>query len=196
MNRHVNQCVDTEHVARSSLLCGSATAHLAIVAQSNTQGGSMTGSAVDIVTNFLQNLGNPKVVQSLVATDAVYVSLNQDNPELKQILPWAGTHHGPSSFTDALGTMFIWWANEQFDPTDIVGDDDRAAVFGTFRYRSHTLDKVVTSPFAILIRVADGLITYLQFMEDTYATAASFRSAGSWTVHGDPSGQQLKVPSN
>jgi uncharacterized protein len=196
MNRHVNQCVDTEHVARSSLLCGSATAHLAIVAQSNTQGGSMTGSAVDIVTNFLQNLGNPKVVQSLVATDAVYVSLNQDNPELKQILPWAGTHHGPSSFTDALGTMFIWWANEQFDPTDIVGDHDRAAVFGTFRYRSHTLDKVVTSPFAILIRVADGLITYLQFMEDTYATAASFRSAGSWTVHGDPSGQQLKVPSN
>jgi uncharacterized protein len=196
MNRHVNQCVDTEHVARSSLLCGSATAHLAIVAQTNTQGGSMTGSAVDIVTNFLQNLGNPKVVQSLVATDAVYVSLNQDNPELKQILPWAGTHHGPSSFTDALGTMFIWWANEQFDPTDIVGDDDRAAVFGTFRYRSHTLDKVVTSPFAILIRVADGLITYLQFMEDTYATAASFRSAGSWTVHGDPSGQQLKVPSN
>jgi uncharacterized protein len=196
MNRHVNQCVDTEHVARSSLLCGSATAHLAIVAQSNTQGGSMTGSAVDIVTNFLQNLGNPKVVQSLVATDAVYVSLNQDNPELKQILPWAGTHHGPSSFTDALGTMFIWWANEHFDPTDIVGDDDRAAVFGTFRYRSHTLDKVVTSPFAILVRVADGLITYLQFMEDTYATAASFRSAGSWTVHGDPSGQQLKVPSN
>jgi ketosteroid isomerase-like protein len=92
--------------------------------------------------------------------------------------------------------MFIWWANEQFDPTDIVGDHDRAAVFGTFRYRSHTLDKVVTSPFAILIRVADGLITYLQFMEDTYATAASFRSAGSWTVHGDPSGQQLKVPSN
>ena len=156
----------------------------------------MTGSAVDIVTNFLQNLGNPKVVQSLVATDAVYVSLNQDNPELKQILPWAGTHHGPSSFTDALGTMCTRWANERFDPTDIVGDDDRAAAFGTFRYRSHTLDKVVTSPFAILIRVADGLITYLQFMEDTYATAASFRSAGSWIVHGDPSGQQLKVPSN
>jgi uncharacterized protein len=126
----------------------------------------------------------------------VYVSLNQDNPELKQILPWAGTHHDSSSFIDVPGTMFTWWANEQFEPTDIVGDDDddRAAVFGAFRYRSHTLDMVVTSPFAILIRVADGLITYLQFMEDTYATAASFRSA--WTVHPYPSGQQLKVPSN
>ena len=81
----------------------------------------MTGSAVNVVTNLLQNLGNPEVVQSLIATDAVYVSLNQDNADLKQILPWAGTHHGPSSFTDALGTMFTWWANERFDPTDIVG---------------------------------------------------------------------------
>ena len=49
--------------------------------------------------------------------------------------------------------------------------------------------------FAILIHVSNGLITYLQFMEDTYATAASFRSAGSWTVHGDPSGQPIEVPS-
>ena len=97
----------------------------------------MAGSAVDTVTELLQNLGNPEVVRRLVATDAVYVSLNQDNPELKQILPWTGTHHGPSSFTDALGTMFTWWANELFEPTDVVGDDDRAAIFGTFRYRSH-----------------------------------------------------------
>jgi hypothetical protein len=155
----------------------------------------MPGAAVDTVTELLQNLGNPEVVQRLVAADAVYVSLNYENAELAQILPWAGTHHGPSSFTDALGMMFTWWANEQFGPTDIVGDDERAAVFGTFRYRSHTLDKVVTSPFAILVRVSNGLITYLQFMEDTYATAASFRSAVSWTVHGDPTGQPKEVPS-
>ena len=55
---------------------------------------------------------------------------------------------------------------------------------------------MVTSPFAILVRVSGGLVTYLQFMEDTYATAASFRSAGSWTVHGDPAGQALEVPSS
>jgi hypothetical protein len=158
------------------------------------KGVNMAGSAVDTVTKLLQNLGNPEVVQSLVAPDAVYVSLNQDNPELKQILPWAGTHHGPSSFTDALGMMFTWWANGLFEATDIVGDDERAAVFGIFRYRSHALDMVVTSPFAILVRVSSGLVTYLQFMADTCATAASFRSAGSWTVYGDPAGQPLEVP--
>lgn len=154
----------------------------------------MLGTAVETVTELLQNLGNPEVVQRLVARDAVYASLSQANPELAQILPWAGTHNGPSSFTDALVMMFTWWANELFEPTDIVGDNERAAVFGSFRYRSHTLDKVVTSPFAILVRASDGLITYLQFMEDTYATAASFRVAGSWTVHGDPLGQPVEVP--
>jgi uncharacterized protein len=155
----------------------------------------MPGTAVDIVTELLENLGNPQAVGRLLAADAVYISLNDGNPELKQILPWAGTHPGPSSLAEALETMFAWWANELFEATDIVGDHERAAVFGTFRYRSHTLDKVVTSPFAILVRISHGLITRLLFMEDTYATAASFRSAGSWTVHGDPSGQPVEVPS-
>ena len=154
----------------------------------------MPGTAVDIVTELLENLDKPEDVERLLAADAVYVSLNDGNPELKQILPWAGTHPGPSSLTEALATMFAWWANELFEPTDIIGDHERAAVFGTFRYRSHTLDKVVTSPFAILVRVSNGLITHVQFMEDTYATAASFRCAGSWTVHGDPSGQPVEVP--
>src|ERR1700730_9249294 len=125
----------------------------------------MAGSAGGTLTELLQNLGNPAVVRRLAATDAASIWLTQDNPELQHILPWTGTHRGPSSFTDALGTMFTWWANELFEPTDVVGDDDRAAVFVTFRYSSHTLDKVVTSPFAILVRVAGGLITYLQFME-------------------------------
>ena len=29
---------------------------------------------------------------------------------------------------------------------------------------------------------SDGKVTYLQFLEDSYATAASFRKGGSWTV--------------
>jgi uncharacterized protein len=56
------------------------------------------------------------------------------------------------------------------------------AVFGDFRYKSHSLGKIVTSPFSIHVRVVDGKVTYMQFLEDTYATAASFRKDGSWTV--------------
>jgi hypothetical protein len=39
--------------------------------------------------------------------------------------------------------------------------------------KSHSLGNVVSSPFSILVKVVDGQVTYLQFLEDTYATAAS-----------------------
>ena len=54
-------------------------------------------------------------------------------------------------------------------------------MFGRFTYRSTVLSKVVASPFAVFARIENSRCTYLQFMEDTFATAASFRSGGSWT---------------
>jgi hypothetical protein len=50
----------------------------------------MSGIAADTFAELLQNLGNPQAVQRLVAADAVYVSLNYENPELAQILPLGG----------------------------------------------------------------------------------------------------------
>jgi uncharacterized protein len=66
-------------------------------------------------------------------------------------------------------------------------------VFGDFRYRSYSLGKVVSSPFSILVKVVDGKVTYLQFLEDSYATAASFRKSGSWTVQTEPSAEPFEV---
>jgi len=50
---------------------------------------------------------------------------------------------------------------------------------------SHSLGKVVSSPFSILVKVV-GMVTYVQYLEDSYATAASFRQDGSWTVQTEP----------
>jgi hypothetical protein len=69
----------------------------------------------------------------------------------------------------------------------------RKRVFGDFRYKSRSLGKVVTSPFAILVKVVDGQVTYLQFLEDSYATASSFRERGSWTVQTEPGADPFEV---
>ena len=66
-------------------------------------------------------------------------------------------------------------------------------MFGDFRYKSHSLGKVVSSPFSILAKVVDGKVTYLQFLEDTYATAASFRKDGSWTVQSQADAEPFQV---
>ena len=139
-------------------------------------------SPIEVVGEWLQNLMEPDVVERIVAPDATYVSLNTENAELSKIMPWAGTSHGPQAFLDALGAMFSRWENQGFNVTTMFASDENVAVFGDFRYRSNSLGKVVTSPFSILVKVVDGKVTYVQFLEDTYATAASFRKDGSWTV--------------
>ena len=55
----------------------------------------MAQTPTEVAGQFLANTANPTIVKSLVAEDATYVSLNYDNPDLKKIMPWAGTGKGP-----------------------------------------------------------------------------------------------------
>ena len=153
----------------------------------------MPASPIDVVGRWLQNLLDPEVVNELVASDATYVSLNSDNPELKKIMPWTGTSRGPQAFLDNLGAMFTRWENQAFNVTTLFASDENVAVFGDFRYKSHSLGRVVSSPFSIHVKVVDGKVTFLQFQEDTYATAGSFRKSGSWTVQTEPGTEPFVV---
>ncbi len=153
----------------------------------------MPASPIEVVGHWLQNLLDPDVVHSVVAPDATYVSLNTENADLSKILPWAGTSHGPQAFLDNLGKIFTRWETEAFNVTTMFGSDENVAVFGDFRYRSNSVGKVVSSPFSILVKVVDGKVTYLQFLEDSYATAASFRQDGSWTVQTEPGAEPFQV---
>jgi uncharacterized protein len=153
----------------------------------------VSASPIEVVGEWLQNLSNADVIHRLVAPDATYVSLSTDNPELKLIEPWAGTSHGPQAFLDNLNNMFSRWENQAFNVTALFGSDEDVAVFGDFRYKSHSLGQVVSSPFSIHVKVVDGKVTVLQFQEDTYATAASFRKGGSWTVQTEPGAEPFEV---
>jgi hypothetical protein len=43
------------------------------------------------------------------------------------------------------------------------------------------------------VKVFDGKVTYLRFLGDTYATAASFRKDGSWTVQTQAGAEPFQV---
>jgi uncharacterized protein len=146
----------------------------------------MSSSPIEVVGEWLQNLLDPDVVNRVVAPNATYVSLNTENPELKKIEPWTGTSYGPEAYLNNLTMMFTRWESQAFNVTTMFSSDENVAVFGDFRYKSHSLNKVVSSPFSILIKVSDGQVTFLQFQEDSYATAASFRKEGTWTVQTEP----------
>lgn len=148
---------------------------------------------VEIVQQYLANLTAPDVVHALVAEDATYVSLNDEDAELKKILPWAGTSRGPDAFMDTFTRVFQYWDARDFRIDEAFGEGERVAVFGHFTLTSKTLGKTTSSPFAVFARVRDGKIVQYQFLEDSFATASTFRAGGTWQVHNDPAGQAFEI---
>ena len=153
----------------------------------------MSRDAKEIVQALLQSVRDPKAVKELCAPDVTYVSLNYTNPDLHRIMPWCGTSRGPEAILKTFHDVADFWVVESFTPEEIFGEAGNVAVFGRFTYTSTKLRRRVTSPFAILCKVADGKITYMQFMEDTFATGASFRSGGTWKFQSDPRGGEIEI---
>jgi ketosteroid isomerase-like protein len=148
---------------------------------------------IDTVVTLLTNLGDEKVIRSLVAEDATYVSLNYNNPDLKKIMPWCGTNTGVSAFVNNLSMIYQCWETLEFNPGEVFGSDERVALFGSFKYRSRVLNQIVDSPFAIFAKVKDGKVTYLQFMEDTFATSASFLDRLTGTYRNFPDSKPIRL---
>ena len=153
----------------------------------------MPRSNVEVVKAILDNPTDLDSVKELVAPDATYVSLNYDNPELKRLMPWAGTQTGPEAIVSTYTRVGRYWKNEGFEIGDIFEAGENVAVFGRFTYRSNTVSRAITSPFAILAKVRDGRLAYMQFMEDTFGTASTFRTGGTATFRADPDGGEVEA---
>lgn len=149
---------------------------------------------IEVVRAVLADPTNMENVAPLVSDDFVYVSLNYDNPDLEKLMPWCGTHRGVESLVATFKRVQHYWQVEEFDLGDIFASGEKVAIFGRFTYRSTKLGKRVVTPMAIFSKVVDGKLTYMQFMEDTFATSASFRSGGQWTFASDPEGGEVVVP--
>lgn len=153
----------------------------------------MSKTPVEIVERFLEHAADPAIVNELIAADATIVSLNYENKELQRILPWTGTYKGPQAFMGAFHRMFAYWESLDYHVKEVFGAGENVAAFGSFSYRSNTLAKTATSPFSAWAKVKNGKIVYFQYMEDTYATAETFKAGGSWRIHSDPEGKPFEI---
>jgi uncharacterized protein len=144
-----------------------------------------------VLQEILQNTTNVEVLKRLMTPDATYVSLNFDNPELKKIMPWTGTHKGPQALADVFAAIQRFWKALEFKVTDTIEQGGRVALFGSFTYESNVTGKKITSPFALLARLEGDKVAYVQFLEDSYGTAGSFKTGGATRFHSDPSGKEV-----
>ena len=153
----------------------------------------MSTSLTAVLQQVLQNTSNLEVLRQLMTPDATYVSLSFDNPELKTVMPWAGTHQGPQALADVFAAIHSFWTTLDFKVTDAIEQGSRVALFGSFTYKSNATGKDITSPFGLLARFAGDKVAYIQFLEDSYGTAGSFKTGGATRFHSDPSGTEVEV---
>jgi ketosteroid isomerase-like protein len=153
----------------------------------------MSTTLTAVLQELMQNTSNLKVLRQLMTPDATYVSLNFDNPELKTVMPWTGTHKGPQALPDVFGAIQRFWKTVDFKVTDTIEQGSRVALFGSFTYKATATGKEITSPFGLLARFEGDKVAYLQFLEDSYGTAGSFKTGGATRFHSDPSGEEVQV---
>ncbi|TCP30100.1 nuclear transport factor 2 family protein [Sphingomonas sp. BK235] len=150
-------------------------------------------SSLSVLQSILANPTDLDFVKQFTTDDFVYVSLNYSHPELKRIMPWAGTNHGTEGLVQTFVDVGRYWTTDDFQIQDSFENENGAAIFGTFTYTSTVLGKAVTSPFAVLARGKNGKLSYVQFMEDTFATVRSFRESGEYLIKANPDGSEINV---
>jgi ketosteroid isomerase-like protein len=153
----------------------------------------MSTNLTAVLQHLLQNATNSKVIEQLMTPDATHVSLNFANPELKRVLPWTGTHEGPQALPEVFAAIQRYWTTLDFKVTDTIEQGNRVAYFGSFTYKSNATGKEITSPFSLLARFEGDKIAYVQFLEDSYGTAGSFKTGGTTRFHSDPLGKEVEV---
>jgi len=109
-------------------------------------------------------------------------------------MPWAGKHNdGRAAVLKTFYDVNTFWTIEGVDIRDIFGEGENVTVFCSFTVRSAKLDKMFTPPFSIQLKLKDGLVTYMQYMEDTFGTGSTFRSGGSWKFQSDLIGGEVEI---
>jgi ketosteroid isomerase-like protein len=120
------------------------------------------------------------------------VALPALSSELHSALPWLGIYRGLDEVRTFLTHMRANLDVTRFGPRQVVGDHERAAVFGWFGLRSQAADREVRIAFSLLVQAREGKIARYQFLENTFDVALAFRSGGSWAMETD--GKTTTVP--
>ena len=133
----------------------------------------MSNSPAQVIQTLLTKPTDLQHVKSLTTSDITYVSLSENNPQLKRYLPWAGTNKGPDSIVRTFEGIGRTWETKAFEVREVIEQGETVAMFGSFTYRGRESGKEITSPFSLLAHVKEGRISYIQFLEDTFGTSGT-----------------------
>src|SRR2546425_11743565 len=99
----------------------------------------MTTSPAQVLQALISNPRDLTNVKSVTTPDVTYVSLSEDNPELKRYLPWTGTNRGPEPTVPAFEGIRRARETKAFEIREVMAQADNGAISATLPYRGHQL---------------------------------------------------------
>ncbi|KMK64547.1 nuclear transport factor 2 family protein [Puniceibacterium sp. IMCC21224] len=127
-------------------------------------------NALDITQEFLGHIfaSDMDAAAAMVAEEAVFVNTN---PATNPSNPMHGTYTGPEGAIAFFGAFGSTLEAGAFNVSGTFGDDQNAAMFGTFSHTVRATGQIFASDWALIAETEDGLITAYRFYEDSEAFA-------------------------
>ena len=92
------------------------------------------------------------------------------------MLPWVGRKTGRDAIVHFIREIRVLTEPVTFDVEDILASESRAAIVGSLKTRIKATGRIAASQFAIILTVADGVVTRFQMLEDSFDVSKAARA--------------------
>lgn len=126
-----------------------------------------------VLANYYSALGSEKIdkVIETVHDEAKFIILKKEPSEK---IPLYGTYEGKEGVKKYLSILSEAYQIDMFVINKIIGDQDTAFAWGSFRIKVRVTGKTFESDWAVVCEVEKEKIKLFQFFEDTAALEEAF----------------------
>jgi uncharacterized protein len=129
---------------------------------------------IAIARKLLDGIGSgqdPAEIAALFDADLVFEIQGDDG-----VLPWIGRKTGRRAVADFIRDIRALTEPLTFDVEDILTSDSRAAIIGALQTRIKPTGKITATQFAIILTIADDVVTRFQMLEDSFDVSRAART--------------------
>ena len=90
-------------------------------------------------------------------------------------MPWVGRKIGRQAMTDFLHDLRAMTEPLAFDVEDVLASEERAVIVGALRTRIKATGRVTSTQFALVLTIANDVVTRFQMLEDSYDLSRAAR---------------------
>jgi len=129
---------------------------------------------ITIAQTLLAGIGggqDPAEIAAPFAKDLIFEIQGDDG-----VLPWVGKKAGQQAVEDFIREIRVLTEPLKFDVEDILASEHRVAIVGSLETKIKATGRVTATQFAIILTIAEGVVTRFQMLEDSFDVSKAARA--------------------